>query len=480
MALSPRNNRKPHVPQWALSVGDLIKRTELHKKFGGGGQSGISPSAKTPNIFIFSDPASGEQHGYVDRSRGGVFHYTGHGQQGEQEMKRGNLAILKASNSGKALRVFEGAGGIVKYRGRFELDKRRPFYRTSASEKGRRRLRSVIVFRLRRLSDNQGAARGGQATRYWVVSPNVHDDREPVHLWKEASIATHAAFMGWGPNQRSPRQIGPKFAGKTSQGIQSGDRILIARRHNKKPDIVGFGVVRGKAVTRFRGLEGLSAPGSLRKLQPFLPWSLPPPNVPLIKAVRQTMALSQLHPDRDPAHLAVCEWMEEHLREAKLRRARQYLRHLTTPARVPLPIRVAIAAPQNRQLDYVRQTQADIKIAKAVESQLLYEYRLWLKRQDRTLSSAIYGRLRCDAYEKATRNLIEAKSASTREHIRMAVGQLRDYAFQGRQEFPNPNTAILLPNKPQPDILEWLATERIAVIWRKGKDFFDTAGGRFT
>jgi hypothetical protein len=88
--------------------------------------------------------------------------------------------------------------------------------------------------------------------------------------------------------------------------------------------------------------------------------------------------------------------------------------------------------------------------------------------------------LRCDAYEKITCNLIEAKSATTREHIRMAVGQLRDYAFQGRQAFPNPNKAILLPHKPGPDILEWLAAEQIAVIWRKGKDFFDTAGGKFT
>jgi len=480
MASSSRKKRKPQVPEWTLSTGDLIKRTKLHDQFGGGRQSGISPSTLTPNVFIFSDPASGEQHGYVDRWRGSLFHYTGHGQRGRQEMKSGNLAILEASGSGKALRVFEGTGGLVKYLGRFELDKGRPFYRRNAPATGRGRLRSVIVFRLRRVDGDQGDAEPSQDTRYWVVSPNVHDDREPVHLWKEASVAAHAAFMGWGPNGRSPRQIGPKFAGKTSQGVQPGDRILIARRHNKKPDIVGFGVVRGKAVTRFRRLQGLSAPGSLRKLQPFLPWSLPPPNVPLIKAVRQTMALAQLHPDRDPAHFAVCEWMEKHLREAKLRRARRYLRHLTTPGRAPIAASVAIAAPQNRQLDYVRQTPAAIKIAKAAESQLLYEYGLWLKRQDRTLSSAIYGRLRCDAYEKVTCNLIEAKSATTREHIRMAVGQLRDYAFQGRQEFPNPNKAILLPHKPGPDILEWLAAEQIAVIWRKGKDFFDTAGGRFT
>jgi hypothetical protein len=49
-----------------LRPGDTIRRVELHRRYGGGGQGGISPSTKTPNVFIFSDPARGEQHGYID------------------------------------------------------------------------------------------------------------------------------------------------------------------------------------------------------------------------------------------------------------------------------------------------------------------------------------------------------------------------------------------------------------------------------
>ena len=36
----------------------------------------------------------------------------------------------------------------------------------------------------------------------------------------------------------------------------------------------------------------------------------------------------------------------------------------------------------------------------------------------------------CDRFEKKRHNLIEAKSSTKREYIRMAVGQLLDYAYQ--------------------------------------------------
>jgi hypothetical protein len=62
----------------------------------------------------------------------------------------------------------------------------------------------------------------------------------------------------------------------------------------------------------------------------------------------------------------------------------------------------------------------------------------------------------------------------------MAVGQLLDYAFQGRAEFKNVHMAILLPRKPGADIVEWLQSLSIDVIWRERAKFFDTAKGQFT
>jgi hypothetical protein len=136
---------------WNLQPGDTIRRVELHRRYGGGGQGGISPSTKTPNVFIFSDPARGAAHGYIDDWRDdGLFHYTGESQRGDQQMRAGNKAILQHREADRALRVFRGVGGDVAYEGRFELATDPPWYSTDAPESGRPDVvRQVLVFRLR-------------------------------------------------------------------------------------------------------------------------------------------------------------------------------------------------------------------------------------------------------------------------------------------------------------------------------------------
>lgn len=133
--------------RWNLEPGDTILRKELHRRYGGAGQGGIEPSAKTPNVFVFSDPKSGEKYGYIyDRWRDGVFHFTGDGQVGDQEIKFGNRAIRDHKKDGRALRVFEGVRGLVTYLGEFELAAD-PYYTGEAKD----RLgnpRRVFVFRL--------------------------------------------------------------------------------------------------------------------------------------------------------------------------------------------------------------------------------------------------------------------------------------------------------------------------------------------
>jgi hypothetical protein len=122
----------------------------MQKDLGGGRQGGIAPSRQSPNVFVFSDPAAGEQHGYYDGWLGdGCFHYTGEGQRGDQVMKSGNAAILNHRAEGRALRVFMGARGTVTYLDEFEVDDVEPFYRTDAHETKEGPLREVLVFRLR-------------------------------------------------------------------------------------------------------------------------------------------------------------------------------------------------------------------------------------------------------------------------------------------------------------------------------------------
>jgi hypothetical protein len=121
----------------------------LHDRYGGSGQSGISPSRTTPNILVFTDPRSGERHGYFDQwAADDSFHYTGEGQRGDQAMTRGNLAILSHRADGRALRVFQGAAGTVQYVGQFVLDELEPFTITTAPSTNDGPPRQVIRFHL--------------------------------------------------------------------------------------------------------------------------------------------------------------------------------------------------------------------------------------------------------------------------------------------------------------------------------------------
>jgi hypothetical protein len=134
---------------WTLRPGDRIRRTEVHTRYGGSGQSGISPSRTTPNILVFTDPRSGERHGYFDQwATDDSFHYTGEGQRGDQTMTRGNLAILSHRADGRALRVFQGASGTVQYVGQFVLDELEPFTIKTAPSTNDGPPRQVIRFHL--------------------------------------------------------------------------------------------------------------------------------------------------------------------------------------------------------------------------------------------------------------------------------------------------------------------------------------------
>lgn len=66
---------------------------------------------------------------------------------------------------------------------------------------------------------------------------------------------------------------------------------------------------------------------------------------------------------------------------------------------------------------------------------------------------------------------------STRAAIRMAVGQLADYArFCGEPV----HKGVLLPARPTPDLERLLSSQSIAVIWMAGDRFEDNRRGGFT
>ncbi|MGN2361360.1 hypothetical protein [Streptomyces luridiscabiei] len=212
--------------EWQLKPGDQIERKALHSKFGGRTQGGIGPSAKTPNVFVFTDPVAGEKHGYYDDwMPDGRFHYSGEGQYGDQRMISGNASILNHQAEGRALRIFQGARGTVTYRGEFTVDQENPWYSADAPETNDGPLRKVIVFRLNPV-DTAPQEPATKLGRLLVSHPNQVDD---LPLERNESETT---FVN--PNQepyeadRKEARLVKAFADYlTSNGHQSGrQRIL--------------------------------------------------------------------------------------------------------------------------------------------------------------------------------------------------------------------------------------------------------------
>jgi len=110
-------NQLPFIPNQLYN-----RRSDIHARFGGGWQGGISPSANFPYIFIFSGQ-TGEQHGYQDGwDNPDVFSYTGEGQIGDMKFVRGNLALRDHKQNGKRVFLFEAEGrGLVKFMGEMEV-----------------------------------------------------------------------------------------------------------------------------------------------------------------------------------------------------------------------------------------------------------------------------------------------------------------------------------------------------------------------
>jgi len=254
------------------------------------------------------------------------------------------------------------------------------------------------------------------------------------------------------------------------------------------PDRIYFKNTKGEYI-KIKRLKGFKPPGkdddygSLRNLQPFIiDYSKPPRKLIGVLPPRGA-ALRQLHPENGGAHEQVCDWMDRHprIKDGKAGRKKRASTKSKNKRKLRLHSVVIIDPPKSYRGDYEVRTRKQKSKATKVEAGLVKSYSRWLKKQGRKLRAITYnGGLQCDRYEEEPRNLIEAKASTSRENIRMAVGQLLDYAFLGKEEINDPNMAILLPEKPDSDLVEWLGYLHIRIIWREKKAFKDNANGWFT
>ncbi|MGY0024284.1 restriction endonuclease [Streptomyces sp. YJ-C3] len=77
-----------------------------------------------------------------------------------------------------------------------------------------------------------------------------------------------------------------------------------------------------------------------------------------------------------------------------------------------------------------------------------------------------------DLFDYTSNTLVEAKGTTTREAVRMAIGQLYDYR---RFISPVPTLAILTPGRPRKDLRDLCAAMSIHSIWREGDEFHSEA-----
>lgn len=180
-----------------------------------------------------------------------------------------------------------------------------------------------------------------------------------------------------------------------------------------------------------------------------------------------------------------------HLTDEQGERARSLLEALEPPGRKPRrpakppprPVVVPIPIEKGKVEAYDTKTKNEVVRARREENKLVADFAAHLEKQGDSICRhkitvpGVGGPLYSDLYNEIRGQLIEAKAATSRSDVRMAIGQLADYA---RMIEPSPERAVLLEARPSQDLIDLLHSQGIAVIWRDGDGFADSAGTAFT
>lgn len=126
------------------------RRQDIHGRYGGQTQGGISTPSSSPFVILFTGEA-GSQHGYMDHweheDGENILHYYGEGQVGDMKNERGNRAILEHLQNNKRLLIFQSMGKSQPYRylGEFRF---MHAYEQGGIGDTKGNLRKAIVFKL--------------------------------------------------------------------------------------------------------------------------------------------------------------------------------------------------------------------------------------------------------------------------------------------------------------------------------------------
>lgn len=144
----------------------------------------------------------------------------------------------------------------------------------------------------------------------------------------------------------------------------------------------------------------------------------------------------------------------------------------TTAAPIEVPQVRSIPLEQSITESYSVQTLSESEsVRERSEAQLVGAYAAYLRSQGHTVyrhTITVEGEgLATDLFDETTGELTEAKSSADRGVIRLALGQILDYA-----RYVQPDAmAVLVPNRPSPDLCALLTTNHVNVIWPDGDRF---------
>ena len=188
----------------------LYKRSELHEKYGGREQYGISNCPKHPIIFIFSNPKE-KQDVYIDKWEDDYFYYSGEGRKGDMKFTGGNKSILNHELDKKHIFLFNNSkkSGYWKYIDELKL----------------------VDFRYYKNKDDDGKERNGIQFKLLSVSKDVSssDESEKEEITKY--------------NYNTPTVTERKGL-VTSRVGQGTYRKRVIEKWNRKCSVTGVGLIK--------------------------------------------------------------------------------------------------------------------------------------------------------------------------------------------------------------------------------------------
>jgi len=237
---------------WDIPVGARLARKEIHDRFGGVREGGISPVLeKSKNIMIFSHPRANAEHGYepdvwLDDD---TFLYCGEGPSGDQQMVRYNKSVLQHAEKDKVLRVFDGTRGEVTYKGAFGLDSEDPwFYKDSVGFDGNPR--KVIMFRMLRINPTliMGIEENSTEAPYmWTCTTHSSTGTSQTLAEVEFMATSHMSFRD---NSSEVCEIQFKTPSAYLEDVDE-DQIIIDNRNREMVDLRTSGKSLGEIGEKF-------------------------------------------------------------------------------------------------------------------------------------------------------------------------------------------------------------------------------------